>query len=73
MAVSGGGSGAIYGGIEAGGTKWVCAVGSGRGPDDIHESTTFPTTDPQETIARAAEFFADNGSLAAIGIGSWPH
>jgi len=71
MAVSGGGSGAIYGGIEAGGTKWVCAVGSGRGPEDIHEPTTCPPADPQETIARAAEFFADNGSLAAIGIGSF--
>jgi len=60
-----------YGGIEAGGTKWVCATGSGRGPDDIHESITFPTTHPEETIARAAQFFAGNGNLAAIGVGSF--
>ncbi|MDP9257740.1 MAG: ROK family protein [Actinomycetota bacterium] len=59
----------IYGGIEAGGTKWVCAIGSG--PDDVRESVTFPTTQPEETIARAAEFFAANGTLAAIGIGSF--
>ncbi len=59
----------LYGGIEAGGSKWVCAVGSG--PSDIREATTFPTTAPDETIARAAKFFARNGALAAIGIGSF--
>ena len=44
----------IYGGIEAGGTKWVCAVGTG--PDDL-ETATFPTTSPGETLARAAMSF----------------
>src|SRR5712692_2687126 len=58
-----------YGGIEAGGTKWVCATGSG--PDDIHEFITFPTTHPEETIARAVAFFAKDGTLAAIGVGSF--
>jgi fructokinase len=58
-----------YGGIEAGGTKWVCATGSG--PDDIRELVTFPTTHPAQTIARAAEFFAGNGTLAAVGVGSF--
>jgi fructokinase len=58
-----------YGGIEAGGTKWVCATGSG--PDDIHELITFPTTHPEETIARAAAFFAKDGTLEAIGVGSF--
>jgi fructokinase len=58
-----------YGGIEAGGTKWVCATGSG--PDDIHEFITFPTTHPEETIARAVEFFAGKDDLAAIGVGSF--
>ena len=37
----------LYGGIEAGGTKFVCAVGSG--PDDIRAETRFPTTTPAET------------------------
>jgi fructokinase len=59
----------IYGGIEAGGTKWVCAIGSR--PDDVEESITFPTAHPEETISRAAEFFAKNGALAGIGIGSF--
>jgi fructokinase len=60
----------IFGGIEAGGTKWVCAMGSG--PDDVRDLVTFPTTQPEQTIARAAEFFAaGNGELAAIGVGSF--
>jgi len=58
-----------YGGIEAGGTKWVCATGSA--PDDVEEIVTFPTTQPEETIARAVEFFAENGALDAIGVGSF--
>jgi fructokinase len=58
-----------YGGIEAGGTKWVCAIGTG--PDDLHDIVTFPTTTPEETIARAADFFAQDGSVAAVGIGSF--
>jgi fructokinase len=58
-----------YGGIEAGGTKWVCAIGTG--PDDLQAVVTFPTTTPEETIARAADFFAGNGPVAAVGIGSF--
>ena len=59
----------IYGGIEAGGTKWVCATGTG--PDDLHASVTIPTTAPEETIGRAADFFRANGALTAVGIGSF--
>jgi fructokinase len=59
----------IFGGIEAGGTKWVCAIGSG--PDEILESVVFPTGAPEETIARATEFLAANGSLDAVGVGSF--
>lgn len=59
----------LYGGLEAGGSKWVCAVGNG--PSEIVETATFPTTAPDETIERAVHFFASNGSLAAIGIGSF--
>jgi fructokinase len=56
-----------YGGIEAGGTKWVCAVGAG--PDDIID-VTFPTTTPNETLACAIEFFAEH-ELASLGVGSF--
>jgi fructokinase len=64
---------ALSGGIEAGGTKFVCAVGTG--PDDIRAETRFPTTTPDETLGRAAEFFSEQqrtvGPLAAIGVGSF--
>jgi fructokinase len=56
------------GGIEAGGTKFICAVGSG--PGDL-ELTEFPTTTPLETVSRAAAFFQAHRRLAGIGIGSF--
>jgi fructokinase len=59
----------LYGGIEAGGSKWVCAIGTG--PNDVQGTTAFPTTEPGETIGRAVEFFAGNTSLAAVGVGSF--
>jgi len=59
----------LFGGIEAGGTKFVCGVGTG--PKDIRAETRFPTTTPDETIERAIEFFQDQGQLTAIGIGSF--
>ena len=60
----------LYGGIEAGGTKFVCAVASG--PDDVRAETRFPTTTPDETIGRAVDFFrAQRVQLAAIGIASF--
>lgn len=60
---------ALYGGIEAGGTKFVCAVGAG--PDDVRAEVRFPTTTPAETIGRAIAFFRQHRPLAAIGIGSF--
>lgn len=63
----------LVGGIEAGGTKFVCAVGTG--PDDIRDEIRYPTTTPGETIFRAIEYFRDArgrfGPLAAIGIASF--
>ena len=38
----------LFAGIEAGGTKFVCALAGG--PADIRAQTKFPTTSPQETI-----------------------
>jgi fructokinase len=43
-----------FGGIEAGGKKFVCAVGSG--PNNIRTLTQFPTTRPEETIGRVVVF-----------------
>ena len=58
----------LYGGIEAGGTKFVCAVGTA--PDDLRE-TRFPTTTPDETINRAIAFFREQPRVAAVGIASF--
>ncbi len=57
----------IYGAIEAGGTKFVCGVGTG--PDDLR-TIHFPTEGPKATIARAVEFLEGRG-LAAVGVGSF--
>jgi fructokinase len=62
----------LYGGIEAGGTKFVCVIGSG--PLEIIAETRFPTTQPDETIREAIEFFEPytrGGELAAVGIASF--
>jgi len=63
----------LYGGIEAGGTKFVCIVGTG--PGDIRAETRFPTTSPERTLDRAFDFFRAEqdrqGRLAAIGIASF--
>ncbi len=60
----------IYGGIECGGTKFVCATGDETGR--LFERSEFPATTPDETVGRAVEFFAAQGEgLTAIGIGSF--
>lgn len=65
-------AGELVGGIEAGGTKFVCAVGTG--PDDIRAEVRFPTTTPVETIGRAVAFFREQGRaepLRAVGIAAF--
>lgn len=59
----------LYGGIEAGGTKFVCAVGTG--PDDLRASVQFPTTTPQETLGQAVDFFKAQGRLDAVGVAAF--
>ena len=62
-----------YGGIEAGGTKFVCAVADA--PDNILAETRFPTTTPGETLGKAINFFKEQtvirGPLAAMGIATF--
>jgi fructokinase len=53
----------LVGGIEAGGTKFVCLVGSG--PDDIRAEIRYPTTTPTETLGRAIAFFQEQNRLSA--------
>ena len=63
----------LFGGIEAGGTKFVCTVGSG--PGDIRADVRFPTAEPDETIGQAIDFFRraeeEYGELAAVGIAAF--
>jgi len=60
----------LYGGIEAGGTKFVCAVGTG--PENIVSETRFPTTTPAETIQEVCDFFTPYVSqLQGIGLGTF--
>ena len=60
----------LYGAIEAGGTKFVCAVGSS--PQDILDEIRFPTTTPVETIQQVCDFFTPHmRQLHAIGLGSF--
>lgn len=59
----------LYGAIEAGGTKFVCAVAEQPNGEFI-EKTSFPTTTPQETLERSIEFFK-RYRLKALGVGSF--
>jgi fructokinase len=66
----------FVGGIEAGGTKFVCAVG--RGPADVRlpqNRIEFPTgDDPRRLIAQVVEWLREKGrreSLSAIGMASF--
>ena len=60
----------LYGSLEAGGTKFVCAVGDEK--FQVVEKTQFPTTTPYETIDRTIEFFKRyEDQLAGIAIGSF--
>jgi fructokinase len=64
----------LLGGIELGGTKCVCLVGTG--PDDVRAQVSLPTTQDaaatlgrlEEELSRAA---AVHGPLAALGIASF--
>ncbi len=58
----------MFGAIEAGGTKFVCAVGTG--PDDLVLSAPIATTTPRETMSAVLTFFRPY-RLQAVGIGSF--
>ena len=59
----------MLGAIEAGGTKFVIAVGPS--PDRIIARHTIPTRDPATTLAEVAEWLAGRGGITALGIGSF--
>jgi fructokinase len=62
----------LYGGIEAGGTKFLCMIASG--PEDIRAAVRFPTTDPEGTLEESLAFFRQQARLypiSALGIASF--
>ncbi len=63
----------LLGGIEAGGTKYVCAVAFE--PEHPILEARFPTATPEETVARAVAFFREaekiHSPLSSLGIGTF--
>ncbi len=62
----------LYGAVETGGTKCICAVGSN--PDDLADIVRFPTSTPQNTIATIVDYFSSHPRrhlLQSIGIASF--
>jgi len=56
----------LYGSLEAGGTKMVCAIGDEQG--NILERVSIPTLEPENTMPAIIEFFK-NKNISALGIG----
>jgi len=63
----------LFGGVEAGGTKFKCVIG--RGPDDIQARIRLPTEDPRTTLAAVVDFFLgarlEGLAVDAVGIGAF--
>ncbi|MBS4208269.1 ROK family protein [Bacillus sp. FJAT-50079] len=58
----------MFGAIEAGGTKFVCAIGTADGK--IIERIEIATKTPEETMPEVLAFF-EKHSIEALGIGSF--
>ncbi|NVY95596.1 ROK family protein [Lactobacillus sp. DCY120] len=58
----------LVGSIEAGGTKFVCAVGNEHGT--VQDQIVIPTTTPQETLEQTVAYF-QRFKLQALGIASF--
>jgi fructokinase len=60
----------LFGGIEGGGTKFICAVGRAGGA--LLDEASIPTTDSVTTLAACLRFFeaarARHGAIAALGV-----
>lgn len=63
----------LLAGVELGGTKCVCVLGTG--PEDIRAEERLPTTDPESTLSRIegvlAQWRDQHGDFAALGIASF--
>jgi fructokinase len=59
----------LVAGIELGGTKCVCILA--RGPEQIEDRVSLPTTRPDETMAGIERVLDGWGGFAALGIASF--
>jgi fructokinase len=63
----------LLAGVELGGTKCVCIIGSG--PDDIRDQVSIPTAERDSTLARINSILdgwqATHGPIEALGLASF--
>lgn len=59
----------LYGSLEAGGTKFVCAVGNEN--FEVVDKIQFKTTTPDETLEQTIAFFKKYENLVSLSIGSF--
>ncbi|MBR3475595.1 MAG: ROK family protein [Candidatus Methanomethylophilaceae archaeon] len=57
----------VYGAVEIGGTKVICALGKRDGT--ILEKVRFPTLPPKETVPKIVDFFEGKG-ISALSVGT---
>ncbi len=58
-----------FGAVEAGGTKFVCMVGTR--PGDVAAAGRFRTTTPAATLSKVVAFFREHGPVDAVGVASF--
>jgi fructokinase len=58
----------LFGALEAGGTKMVCAIGDAEG--NIISQHSIPTRSPKDTISEVIDLFKDK-EIQALGIGAF--
>jgi len=62
----------VFGGIESGGTKFVCGIGTC--PQDYKNELIIPTSSPSKTLDSVIKYFKEQlskYSISGIGIGSF--
>lgn len=62
----------VYGGVEGGGTKFNCMIGTD--PYHVLATHTIPTTNPKQTLEAVTRFFQQElqgHELVAVGVGSF--
>jgi fructokinase len=59
----------MYGGIELGGTKTICAIGDANGV--ISAQMTVPTTSVEQTFSEIFRFFEQSPPIVSLGVGSF--